>query len=315
MIVTGKSTDLTVVILTFNEELHIRRAIQSAWQVAREIIIVDSYSNDQTVNIATELNARVLQNPFVNQAHQFQWAMDQGLINTGWTMRMDADEYITTALAEEINDRLHGLAFDITGIVLKRQVHFMGRWIRYGGYYPIHLLRIWRTGQARIEQRWMDEHTKLLSGNSITFKHDFVDENLNSLTWWTSKHNDYATREAIDILHRKYFISEHDKQVGAATNMQRAEVKRWYKNNLYLKLPLFLRCFLYFQFRYWIKLGFLDGTKGLVWHFLQAFWYRFLVDAKILQIEWWAKEENKTVLEILEEKYKFKLNANPVDPG
>lgn len=301
--------DLTVVILTFNEELHIRRAIESACQVAREVIIVDSYSTDNTVTIATSLNARVLQNPFVNQAHQFQWAMDQGVINTDWTMRMDADEYLTQDLVSEIRNRIPTLDQGISGIVLKRQVHFMGQWIRYGGYYPIHLLRIWRTGHAAIEQRWMDEHTKLIQGSSMTFKHDFVDDNLNSLTWWTSKHNDYATREAIDILNRKYQLTTYDALASGETNTQKAEVKRWYKNNLYLRLPLFLRAFLYFQFRYWIKLGFLDGKKGLVWHFLQAFWYRFLVDAKVLQIEWWAKEENRSVQEILESKYKIKTGS------
>ena len=299
--------DLTVIILTYNEDIHIRRAILSAMEVAREVIIVDSFSSDHTTSIAMELNARVVQNPFVNQAQQFQWAMEQGFIKTTWTMRIDADEYLTKDLVNEIRDRIPKLEPGISGVILKRQVHFMGQWIRHGGYYPIHLLRIWRTGHAVLEQRWMDEHTKLLQGKSITFKHDFIDDNLNSLTSWTSKHNDYATREAIDILNRKYQLSADEKLSTPSSNTQKAEVKRWYKNNLYLRLPMFLRAFLYFQFRFWIKLGFLDGKKGLVWHFLQAFWYRFLVDAKILQIEWWAKEENKSVHQILVEKYKVKL--------
>ena len=297
--------DITIIILTFNEELHIRRAIESASRIANEVIVVDSYSTDQTINIALELNARVLQHPFVNQAQQFQWAMDNGGITTGWTMRLDADEYLTDELIHEIEGRLSNLNQEISGIVLKRQVHFMGQWIRHGGYYPIYLLRIWRTGHAVIEQRWMDEHILLTRGTSITFNHDFVDDNLNSLTWWTAKHNDYATREAVDILSRKYSFQDGDLSTGTKGNANQTTTKRWYKNNLYLRLPLFLRAFLYFQFRYWIKLGFLDGQRGLVWHFLQGFWYRFLVDAKILQIEWWAKKENKPVRNIIEEKYKL----------
>jgi hypothetical protein len=188
---------------------------------------------------------------------------------------------------------------EVSGIVLKRQVHFMGQWIRHGGYYPTSLLRIWRTGHAMIEQRWMDEHTVLTQGASVTFDHDFVDDNLQSLTWWTQKHNQYATREAIDILNRKYNLKNTDQKLVAG----QASVKRWYKDNLYLKMPLFIRAFLYFQYRYWIRLGILDGKKGLVWHFLQGFWYRFLVDAKILQIEWWAKTEQKHIRTILEEKF------------
>ena len=297
--------DITIIILTFNEELHIRRAIESASRIANDVIVVDSYSTDQTINIALELNARVLQHPFVNQAQQFQWAMDNGGITTGWTMRLDADEYLTDELIHEIEGRLSNLNQEISGIVLKRQVHFMGQWIRHGGYYPIYLLRIWRTGHAVIEQRWMDEHILLTRGTSITFNHDFVDDNLNSLTWWTAKHNDYATREAVDILSRKYSFQDSDLSTGTKGNAKQTTTKRWYKNNLYLRLPLFLRAFLYFQFRYWIKLGFLDGQRGLVWHFLQGFWYRFLVDAKILQIEWWAKKENKPVRNIIEEKYKL----------
>lgn len=297
--------ELTVVILTFNEELHIHRSISSANQVAKRVIIVDSFSTDRTVQIALESGAEVFQNPFVNQAQQFQWAMDNGGITTGWTMRMDADEYLTDELIHEIEGRLSTLHQETSGIVLKRQVHFMGQWIRHGGYYPIHLLRIWRTGHAVIEQRWMDEHILLTRGTSITFKHDFVDDNLNSLTWWTAKHNDYATREAVDILSRKYTFQDGDLSTGTKGNAKQTTTKRWYKNNLYLRLPLFLRAFLYFQFRYWIKLGFLDGQRGLVWHFLQGFWYRFLVDAKILQIEWWAKKENKPIRKIVEEKYKL----------
>lgn len=301
-------SDLTIIILTFNEELHIQRAIKSAKQVAREVIIVDSYSTDRTLEIADSLGVRILQNPFVNQAQQFQWAMEQGSVNTGWTMRMDADEYLTEELIREITTRLPSISTDVSGVILKRQVHFMGQWIRHGGYYPVHLLRIWRTGHAVIEQRWMDEHTMLTQGTSVTFNHDFIDDNLNSLSWWTAKHNDYATREAIDVLNRKYAFIHKEDADARVTNAKQAETKRWYKNNLYLKMPLFFRSFLYFQYRYWIRLGFLDGKRGLVWHFLQGFWYRFLVDAKILQIEWWAREEQKSVPVILEEKFKVKLD-------
>lgn len=297
-------TDLTVVILTFNEEIHIRRAISSVLNIAKEVILVDSYSTDTTTSIAIEMGARVLQNPFVNQAQQFQWALDQGYIKTSWTMRLDADEYLTPQLIQELSLRLPTMSEEVSGIILKRRVYFMGQWIRHGGYYPIHLLRIWRTGHAAIEQRWMDEHMILTQGASVIFNHDFVDENLNNLTWWTAKHNDYATREAIDILSRKHQFHHADQHDGMSINLGKAEKKRWYKDNLYLRMPLFLRAFLYFQFRFWIRLGILDGKRGLVWHFLQGFWYRFLVDAKVMQIERWATQEKKTILQVLQERYK-----------
>ena len=299
---------LTTIILTYNESLHIRRAITSARQVSDEILIVDSFSSDDTVSIAQSLGAKVVQHTFINQAQQMQWAMEQDFIQTPWIMRMDADEYLTDALVEEINSRLSVLPNGVSGVVLKRQVHFMGKWIRHGGYYPTSLLRIWRTGHAVIEQRWMDEHTVLTQGTSITFQHDFVDDNLNNLTWWTQKHNHYSTREAADILNRKYNLNASEGAIRTPTGTKQATTKRWYKNNLYLRMPLFFRAFLYFQYRYWIRLGVLDGTKGLVWHFLQGFWYRFLVDAKLMQIEHWAKSENKSIREVLEEKYQIRFD-------
>ena len=185
----------------------------------------------------------------------------------------------------------------------------MGKWIRYGGYYPVHLLRMWRHGHAMVEQRMMDEHMILLQGETMTFKNDIVDENLNSLSWWTDKHNNYATREAVAYLSHKNEIFLNGIKPSTSGMAKQTETKRWYKNNLYYRLPLFLRAFLYFQFRFWIRLGFLDGQKGLVWHFLQGFWYRFLVDAKILEIKWWAKHENKSVKQILIDKYNVNLDV------
>ena len=297
--------DLTVVILTYNEEIHLRRAIGSVSAIAAEIIVVDSYSTDNTVAIASELGARVLQHKFINQANQLKWALESAGINTGWVLRLDADEYLTEALVNELTERLSGIEKGITGIVFKRQLHFMGKWIRHGGYYPVHLLRMWRHGCAMVEQRRMDEHMVLLNGTSAVFKHDIVDDNQQSLSWWTAKHNDYATREAAEYLNMKYnFIQTEGDEKGGGLAKQTG-VKRWYKNNIYYRMPLFFRAFLYFHFRFWIRMGFLDGRKGLIWHFLQGFWYRFLVDAKILQIEWWAKRDNKPVQQILKEKFNF----------
>lgn len=301
---------LTIIILTYNESLHIRRALASAFQVSDQVLIVDSYSTDDTKAIAQSLGARVVQHAFVNQAQQLQWALGQDLIQTPWIMRMDADEYLTDSLIQEIKSRLDVLPAEVSGVVLKRQVHFMGRWIKHGGYYPTSLLRIWRTGHAVIEQRWMDEHTILTQGTSVTFQYDFVDDNLNTLTWWTQKHNQYSTREAADILNRKYNLSEASGNAAKPKGTQQAVTKRWYKNNVYLRLPLFFRAFLYFQYRYWIKLGILDGAPGLIWHFLQGFWYRFLVDAKLAQIEYWAKSENKSIKEVLEEKYQIRFDTS-----
>ncbi|MCE7858075.1 MAG: glycosyltransferase family 2 protein, partial [Ignavibacteria bacterium CHB3] len=140
----------------------------------------------------------------------------------------------------------------------------------------------------------------------ITFENDFIDDNLNNLTWWTNKHNHYATREAIDLLNIKYKFLKSDS-IEAELSQQQDKRKRWFKEKLYTHIPLFFRPFLYFIYRYIFKLGFLDGIPGLIWHFLQGFWYRFLVDAKIYDIERRAKKENKTIPEVVKEHYGVEL--------
>lgn len=296
---------LSVIILTYNEEKHIARCINSLKPIAKNIFIVDSFSSDKTVEIAKSLGAKVYQNEWKNHAVQFQWGLDNCPIDTTWVMKMDADEYILPELAKEINEKLPALNKDITGIYIKRRVYFMDRWIKHGSYYPIWLLRIWRYEYGRMEQRWMDEHIKLSEGNTINFKYDLVDENLNNLTWWINKHNGYASREAIDILNIIYNFLEYD-EVEARFFGTQEQRKRWLKYR-YAKLPLFSRPFIYFIYRYFFKLGVLDKKEGLIWHFLQGFWYRFLVDAKIYEIEKKIKETGKSIKEVIKEEYGIKL--------
>ena len=294
---------ITLIILTFNEEKQIERCIRSSKEICDEIFIIDSFSTDSTARIAENLGAKVLQHKWENNhAKQFNWGLDNLPIKTEWVLRLDADEYLTQELANEITQKLSTLNKDITGVILKRRVYFMNRWIKHGGYYPTYLLRLWRYGSGKYEERWMDEHVKLERGKTITFENDFVDDNLNNLTWWTDKHNNYATREAIDLLNIKYKFSS-----AAGLNAELSETqdkrKRWLKERLYTHIPLFLRPFFYFIYRYIFKLGFIDGIPGLIWHFLQGFWYRFLVDAKVYDIERRAKKENKTISEIIKSNY------------
>ena len=296
---------LTVIILTYNEEIHLSRLLANIASLTRQVVVVDSFSSDKTVEIARYWGAVVYQNTFVNNAHQFQWALDHCNIDTEWVMKLDADEYLTEELLKEIHVKLPRLGPEVTGVYLKRQVHFMGAWIKYGGYYPITLLRIWRVGVGAMEQKWMDEHIKLSHGETVEFVNDFIDENLNNLSWWVEKHNKYATREAIEYLNGKYEFFKVDA-IDKDLKTQES-VKRKLKDNYYNKLPLFFRAFIYFLYRYFFKLGFLDHKKGLIWHFLQGFWYRFLVDAKIYQIENLAKERGVSVRQVLESEFGIKI--------
>ncbi len=227
----------------------------------------------------------MFQHAFVTQAQQFQWALDNLPIDAEWVMRLDADETLTPELAEEIGRRLPELPPDVTGVNLKRRHIFLGRWIKHGGRYPLTLLRIWRKGAARVEQRWMDEHMVLLHGRAVTFDHDFSDHNLNDLTFFIDKHNKYATREAIDVLMRRYGLGGAGEALTCEGAPRQAAAKRWVKERVYNHLPFWLGPTGYFLIRYFIQLGFLDGREALMYHFLQGFWYRFLVGAKALEFD------------------------------
>lgn len=279
------TASLAVVILTYNEEMHIERAIKSVQSIASEIFVIDSGSKDATVKIAQKNGATVLYHPFINQAKQFNWALDNAPITASWIMRLDADEIIESDLALEIQQKIPQLDANIVGINLKRKHIFMDRWVRFGGRYPLILMRIWRTGYGRVEDRWMDEHVVISSGETTTFDGGFADHNLNDLTFFTDKHNKYATREAIEVLNHKYQLFNQDKSLNSDSTSFQASFKRNIKEKIYNKLPFTLSAFAYFMWRYIFQLGFLDGRSGLTYHFLQGYWYRFLVGAKIMELE------------------------------
>ncbi len=277
--------DVAVVVLTYNEERHIARALASVRGFASELYVVDSLSSDRTVEIAEAAGARVLINRFVSQAQQFDWALRTAPIAAGWVLRLDADEIISPELSAEIQRRLPTLPRDVTGVSFNRRHVFLGRWIKHGGRYPLTLLRLWRRGAVRVEQRWMDEHMALLHGRAVTFEHDFIDHNLSDLTSFVAKHNQYATREAIEMLLDRYGLRPSGGPLLQGETSAQATRKRWIKQRLYNRLPLWLGPLSYFLYRYVVRFGWRDGPEGLIYHGLQGFWYRFLVGAKLFAFD------------------------------
>lgn len=274
---------LTVIILTLNEELHLARCIRSLEPLGASVLVVDSGSQDATVVIAESLGATVLFHPWTNYASQFQWAIDNDPFSSEWVMRLDADEYLNEAARTGLSASLDSAAPCVTGFNYRLRNIFLGKRIRFGGYDPLLLLRVWRRGVGRMESRWMDEHILLSHGEIKEAPGEIMHNNLNTHHWWTSKHNSYANREAVDILARKYglWISA-EPPLPTSTG---AKAKRFLKERFYNKSPFFFRSACYFFARYFIFLGFLDGKEGFAYHFFQAFWYRSLVDIRVIEIE------------------------------
>ena len=280
-----QETSIAVVILACNESIHLPRALSHIRGFAREIFIIDSGSTEGTIEIARAAGAQVLQHPFQNYARQFQWALDNAPITSDWVMRLDADEIIEPDLAAEIVARLPKLPADVTGVILNRKTIFLNTFIRHGGRYPLMLLRIWRRGKARIEDRWMDEHMYLTDGSTVTFSGGFADHNLNDLTFFTEKHNQYASREALDVLNQRLHLFEVQLALTEENTSRQAKIKRFLKESVFNRTPYEFGALGYFFIRYVLQLGFLDGRAGFAYHVLQGFWYRFLVGAKLRELE------------------------------
>lgn len=300
--------DITVIILTYNEELHIRRCLENVKQFANKIYVIDSLSTDNTVSIAESMGAIVVPHKWPgNQAEQFNWALGSIDIDTEWVLRLDADEYLLPELIEELKERVPTLEQDVTGITFKRRHIFLGRWMKRGTY-PVMILRMFRKGKAVCEQRLMDEHIELLEGENTTFENDFVDHNLNDLSWWAQKHVGYAVREAAELLDIEFNITGNDT---SERNLSEKTLKKRKLKLKYAKKPLFWRSFAYFCYRYFFKFGFLEGKEGFLWSFLQGWWYRTLVDAKVYEIKKACGNDKEKIKQYLINKYNmFLTNFN-----
>lgn len=298
--------DFSVIILTYNEELHIRRCIESVKGIAKEIFIVDSYSTDNTLEIAGELGIKVFQNKWENNyAKQFNWGLNHLPVKTKWVLRLDADEYLLPELIEELREKLDKVDENVSGIVFKRRLIFLDKWMKKG-VYPVKLLRLFKYGKGNCEQRLMDEHIQLTEGDALEFEHDFVDHNLNDISWFCNKHVNYAIREAVDMLDIEFdILGNSAEDVNRELGLQ-AKSKR-NKKHQYAKQPLFLRSFAYFIYRYIFKLGFVEGVEGFLWHFLQGWWYRTLVDVKILEVEKACGKDPEKILNYIKKKYDIAL--------
>ncbi len=298
---------ISVLILSYNEELHIERCINHIYPIVEEIFIIDSFSNDRTLEIAKKYDkVTVLQNKWENQyAKQFNWGLDNIKTDSDWILRLDADEYLLPELIEEIKERLDDIDETISGIVFKRRHYFLDKWMKRG-IYPVKMIRLFRRNKGICEQRLMDEHIQLSEGDTMEFNHDFVDHNLNNISWFCQKHIGYAIREAADLLDIELGLTGEGESDSNKNIDDQAMKKRLIKHK-YCKQPLFVRSFVYFIYRYFFKMGFLEGKEGFIWNFLQGWWYRTLVDVKIFEIKKECGTDKQKIKHYLSQIYKINI--------
>lgn len=275
--------DLSIFIPTFNEEIHIERAVKSAMNLTRNVFVIDSYSTDKTVEIAESLGAKVYQYKWEadsNWAKKFNWTLKNVPFETEWIMWHDADEFLTPELVEKVKRDLPSVENDVTAISINRREYFMRRWMKHGGAYPKAMVRIVRKGMAYFETRIIDEHVEVTRGRSIHWDVDLCDDKVISLTKWVANHNIHSLKEAIVMIDNEIgLMDNHDTE----KKLDKDAMNKRKKKNFYAKLPYFWRAWAFFFYRYFIQLGFLDGVEGFLYCFLQCLWYRNLADAKIVE--------------------------------
>lgn len=304
MLLNGQSeVSIAAIILTKNEEIHLERCISSLQNICDDIVVIDSHSTDKTRDIAKKHGARVFEHDWTNYATQFNWGLYHTGITADWIWRIDADEYLDGHIGIAVKEAITQCNNDVNGIYVRKRINFMGRSLQHGGWYPSYHLKVFRRTKGECENRWMDEHIRLFEGQTITVEQgDQVDANLNNLTWWMEKHNGYATREMVDMLLMSYELDNSSQEVVPKFFGTEEQRKRWLKIK-YIHTPLFIRPFINFILRYILKAGFLDGKEGFIWHFMQGFSYRMLVDSKIFEIKKRFNFNDTEIKNYLKENY------------
>jgi glycosyltransferase involved in cell wall biosynthesis len=268
---------ISVVVLTFNEGPNLADCLASVRDLALEVFIVDSGSTDETLAIAAEYGAVVYTHAFESHSKQWSWAISHLPIRGKWVLGLDADQRVTPELAREL-ESVHGEAWrDVVGVYLNRKQIFRGSWIRHGGYYPKYLLKLFRPAAVFTDENDLVDHHFHVRGETRKLRHDLLEANLkeDDISFWIEKHNRYALKLAKEewMRRRGERPDPIEASLGGNPDQRTLQMKR-----MWVHIPLYVRPFLYFTYRYFFQLGFLDGKQGAIFHFMHAFWYRLLID-------------------------------------
>jgi glycosyltransferase involved in cell wall biosynthesis len=281
--VTDARPGVSAIVLTFDEARNIDACLASLIGWTTDVFVVDSGSTDDTVAIARARDATVTAHPFETHAKQWRWALDTLPLQTDWVLALDADQRVTPELRDAIAGALADPSrADVRGYFVNRRQIFRGRWIRHGGYYPKYLLKLFRRDAVSIDDADLVDHHFVVEGSVAKLSGDLIEDNKNeaAIVDWTAKHNRYAVLQARqEVAARAAAVSI---AFSAAWGHPDQRV-RWLKQQ-WARLPLFVRPCLYVFYRYVLRLGFLDGREGFIFHVLQGFWYRLLVDINISEI-------------------------------
>ncbi|MFC4211307.1 glycosyltransferase family 2 protein [Pedobacter lithocola] len=277
--------NFSFIILTYNEEIHLPRLLNSIQNLKAKTYILDSGSTDKTTEIATTFGALIKVNLFENHPKQWDFALKNFDIQSPWIIALDADQIVSKELYQLLENFNADAYRNINSIYFNRKNYFQGKWIRFGGYYPFYLLKMFRTNIGYSDLNENMDHRFVVPGKSITWQKGFLIENNlkeNDINFWIEKHEKYSdliAKEEVDRMHKI-----RNQVIKASLFGNPDEQRAWFKS-LWWKLPLGIRPYLYFIYRMVFQLGILDGKTGIRFHYLQALWFRLLVDKKIKSLQ------------------------------
>jgi glycosyltransferase involved in cell wall biosynthesis len=275
---------LSVLVTTRNEEVNIERCLQSVHGFADQIFVLDSESTDRTVEIASRFaevrtlayeHGRII--PWI-----FQWGLDNLPLRHDWVLILEADQAVTPELREEIAAVLARPGVRENGFYVRRRQIFRGRPLRFGGYGSKVLLKLFRRSRSELDP--VEQDTRVYVHGPVGRLRSPLDEwnrKEDFILFYLEKHLRYAEAFAQEEYERRRrrlawkatprFFGTPDERI------------LWLKDRYY-RMPLFVRPALYFLYRYFFLLGILDGKTGFVFHFLQAFWFRLVVDIRLEEL-------------------------------
>ena len=259
---------VTVMVFTLDEELNLPACLESLrW--CDDVVVVDSFSGDRTVELARAAGARVLQRRFTGFGDQRSWALESAAPRHPWVLILDADERVPPEMAEELRVRLETVGEGVAAFRMARRFHLWGRWLRHSSLYPTYVVRLVRVGRVRYLNRGHAE-TQEVDGEIASLATDLVDENRKGLGEWFGRQIRYAGDDAA-------FELEAERRPWRAADLwsddplaRRASLKR-----LAYRLPC--RPAAYFFYSYLLRGGFLDGGRGFVFCVLRSMYQLMVV--------------------------------------
>jgi glycosyltransferase involved in cell wall biosynthesis len=280
---------VSVIIPTRNEVANIQRTLQGIVGFVDEIFVIDSESDDGTVEIASQFANLVVNLPYEHGSIVpwiFQWGLDNLPIRNEWVLIIEADQTPEAGLKAELEALFALPTIEENGFYIRRKQIFRDRWIQHGGYGNKYLLKLFRKNYGELDSKEQDTRV-YVRGEVGKLNGYLIEDNKKegSILFYLGKHLRYADAFALDEMERRKAANKWKltpKFFGLPD-----ERTLWLKS-LYYRMPLYVRPWVYFLYRYLFRLGFLDGKEGFIFHFLQAFWFRLVVD---IRVEEMYKEE------------------------